>query len=886
MKQLALGILAHVDAGKTTLSEAILYASGEIRRLGRVDHGDAHLDTHALERERGITIFSKQASFRLPGAAVTLLDTPGHADLAPEAERVLSVLDYALLVISGPEGVQSHTRTLWELLERYAVPTFVFVNKMDLAGADRAAVLRALRSELSAGCVDMEQPDREALWDDLSLCSDRLTEEILEGDGPSDDAVAEAVLGRKLFPCWFGSALRNEGVDALLKGLDAYTRMPEAKPGFGARVFKITRDGEQRLTWIKVTSGELKVKDTVVGRGEDGAPWEEKIDRILVCSGAKARTVESAAQGAVCAVTGLTRAKPGDGLGAEADEAGAPPVLEPVLSYGAELPRGADPYRALACFRALEEEEPLLRVFWEERTQRIRVQLMGEVQREILERLLHDRFGLDVTFTPGSVLYRETILDTVEGVGHYEPLRHYAEVHLLMEPLPAGSGLVFRSDCSTDRLALNWQRLVLTHLAEKVHRGVLTGSPVTDIRITLKSGRAHIKHTEGGDFRQATYRAVRQGLRRAKSRLLEPWYRFTLEVPSGQVGRAMTDLDRLGATFDPPETAGAMTALKGEAPVASMREYHAEVVGYTRGEGRLLCVPCGYRPCHNEEEVIRAAGYDCDADVENSADSVFCSHGSGELVRWDEVPARMHLESCFPAARGGDAAPASMAGAPGGAARGIRLSREEDRELERIFERTYGPARKDGALWARPKDAEPDARGVDVPEREEETEYLLVDGYNVIFAWEELAREAKKDLDSARNRLTEVLINYQGYRRCVLILVFDAYKVRNNPGVVEKRGGIDIVYTAEAETADSYIEKAAYRLAKEHRVRVATSDGLEQLIILGGGAIRVSAREFHDEVLEAEKRIRDLLRRESPSARVGEGPLSAALAAMRAELGE
>ena len=886
MKQLALGMVAHVDAGKTTLSEAILYASGEIRRQGRVDHGDAHLDTHALERERGITIFSKQAIFRLPGASVTLLDTPGHADLVPEAERVLSVLDYALLVISGPEGVQSHTRTLWELLERYAVPTFLFVNKTDLPGADRPAVMRALRTELSPGCVDMEQPDRDALWDDLSLCSDRLTEEILERGEPSEDAVAEAVLERKLFPCWFGSALKNEGVEALLRGLDAYTRMPEAGSDFGAKVFKITREGEQRLTWIKVTSGRLKVKDTVAGRGDDGTPWEEKADRILLYSGAKNRPADEVTQGAVCAVTGLTRARPGTGLGIEADGTAARPVMEPVLSYGAELPRGADPYRALACFRTLEEEEPQLRVLWEERTQRIRVQLMGEVQREILERLLRDRFGLDVTFTPGSVLYRETILDTVEGVGHYEPLRHYAEVHLLLEPLPAGSGLEFRSDCSTDRLALNWQRLVLTHLAEKVHRGVLTGSPVTDVRITLKSGRAHIKHTEGGEFRQATYRAVRQGLRQAASRVLEPWYRFTLEVPAGQAGRAMTNLDRLGASFSAPEASGTMAVLKGEAPVASLREYHREVVGYTRGEGRLLCVPCGYRPCHNEEEVIRAAGYDCDADTENTADSVFCSHGAGELVRWDEVPSRMHLESCLPVRRGGPAGETSGEKDSDGAMRGYRISLAEDRELMRIFERTYGPVRTDGVLWTRPKEPERETGGTDVPEREEEQEYLLVDGYNVIFAWEELSREAKKDLDAARNRLTEILINYRGWRRCVLILVFDAYRVRNNPGTVERRGGIDIVYTAEAETADSYIEKAAYRLAKEHRVRVATSDAMEQLIILGGGAIRVSAREFHDEVLEAEKRIRDLLRNGSTPARVGEGPLSSTLAAMRAELEE
>ncbi len=850
MKRICTGLLAHVDAGKTTLSEALLYRAGCLKKLGRVDHKDAFLDTNAMERERGITIFSKQAVLGLPDAQITLLDTPGHVDFSGEMERTLSVLDYAVLVVSGTDGVQSHTETVWKLLRRYGVPVFVFVNKMDLAGADRQAVLNQL-ARLEEGFVPFDgslEPD--AFAEALAMQSEEAMEAYLENGEVPRQLITAMVARRQVFPCLFGSALKLQGVDELLAALQEYTRQPKEAEEFAARVFKISRDEQgSRLTWLKVTGGHLRVKALLTGEDPDGQPWQEKADQLRVYSGAKFQAVEQAPAGTVCAVTGLTRTWAGQGLGEET--AGQAPVLQPVQSCRLLLPEGCDAHAVLPRLTQLQEEDPQLRIVWNERLGEIHLQMMGEVQLDVLKRLIWERFGLAVGFGPGSIVYKETIAGPVEGVGHFEPLRHYAEVHLLLEPLPRGAGLQFDSICSEDVLDRNWQRLILTHLEEKEHLGVLTGSPITDMKITLTAGRAHLKHTEGGDFRQATYRAVRQGLMQADSILLEPWYEFRLEVPAEQVGRAMADVQRMGGSFDPPELLGDTSVLTGSVPVAEMRGYAMELAGYTRGKGKLACTLAGYRPCHDAPAVIEQVGYDPERDTENPADSVFCAHGAGYNVKWDEVPAHAHVESgvCLnepeeeetPAARQPrrQAAPVS--------------SLEEDKQLAAIFERTYGPSK--GRELFRPAPVKP----AEYHFEPSGPEYLLVDGYNLIFAWDELKKLAADNLEGARQALADLLCNYRGFHDCQVILVFDAYKVPHGTGEVSRYHNIYIVYTREAETADMYIEKTTYQMAKQRRVRVVTSDGAEQLIILGHGALRVSARSFREEVERTNGEIRRIL---------------------------
>ena len=851
MKNLVVGILAHVDAGKTTLSEALLYTTGSIRALGRVDHRDAFLDTNALERERGITIFSKQAVLPLGDTRVTLLDTPGHVDFSTEMERTLQVLDCAILVVSGADGVQAHTRTLWRLLERHRVPVFLFINKMDLAGTDRDALLKSLQSGLDEGCLDCS---RESFQEDAATLDEDALTEYLDAGALSEGTISALVQARRLFPCWFGSALKLEGVEEFLQGLERYSPRPVYPEQFGARVYKIGRDGQgNRLTYMKITGGALRVKDAVAVA--DGAEaFSEKAEQIRIYSGAKFQAVPAAEAGMVCAVTGLTRTRSGQGLGFETSL--MPPALEPVLNYRLLLPEGADPHVALDKLRALAEEDPQLHILWNERLQEIQLQLMGQVQLEVLRELIAQRFGVQADFAPGGIVYKETIAAPVEGVGHYEPLRHYAEVHLLLEPGKPGSGLRFASACPEDQLDRNWQRLILTHLAEKRHVGVLTGSPVTDMTITLTAGRAHLKHTEGGDFRQATYRAVRQGLMAAESVLLEPWYDFQLELPSQSLGRAMSDVQQMGGRFTPPDGTGDMVLLTGSAPVSELEGYWQTVTAYTRGRGRLSCTLRGYEPCHNADEVIAATGYEPERDVDNPPDSVFCAHGAGYVVKWDEVPGHAHVSSGIhlggmeedippPAARTRPAAPY------GG-------SREEEASLQAIFERTYGQVKR-REFQPTPKQPPSGTQTRTVPPRALGPEYLLVDGYNVIFAWDALKKAAQDSLERARYMLMDILCNYQGFKKNVVILVFDAYKVKGNPGSVEHYRNIHVVYTREAETADAYIERATYEIAKDHRVRVATSDNLEQLIILGHGAVRVSAREFLEEVEAVEGRIAQII---------------------------
>ena len=854
-KQIVLGILAHVDSGKTTMSEAMLYRAGVIRRLGRVDHKDAFLDTDALEKARGITIFSKQALLTAGDTDITLLDTPGHVDFSTETERTLQVLDYAVLVVSGTDGVQSHTETLWRLLRRYHVPTFVFVNKMDLPGMERQEILAQLNRRLGEGFVDFgaEQADRDEA---LALCDENLMDRMLDAGQLQDADLIPAIARRHVFPCWFGAALKLEGVDALLDGLDRYTRPAPALEAFGAKVFKVSQDEQgARLTWLRVTGGELKVKAQLTGEA-DGEPWAEKANQLRLYSGAKYTLTEAIGPGQVCAVTGLTKARPGEGLGAERDS--DLPVLEPVLSYQVLLPEGADVHAALGKLHRLEEEEPQLHVVWNETLGEIRVQLMGEIQLEVLRSLLAERFGLEVEFGPGGILYKETITEPMEGVGHYEPLRHYAEVHLKLEPLPRGSGMQFAADCREEVLDKNWQRLVLTHLEEKQHLGVLTGSPLTDVKITLIAGRAHLKHTEGGDFRQATYRAVRQGLMLAKSQLLEPWYAFRLEVPAENIGRAMSDIQRMEGTFDPPESGEETAVLTGFAPVSTMRSYPMEVVSYTRGRGHLSLTLDGYRPCHNAQEVIAAIGYEPEHDLDNPADSVFCAHGAGFVVPWDQVRSHMHVDSGW----GKSTRPEQEAAVPQRRAMAYRATLEEDAELLKIFERTYGPIKRDPLAAFRPvqKRERPDFAA---EQWEIAPEYLLVDGYNIIFAWDELNALSKESLDAARHKLMDILCNYQGFQKCVLILVFDAYRVPGSPGSIEQYHNIHVVYTKEAETADMFIERVTHEIGRNRRVRVATSDGMEQIIILGHGALRVSARMFHEEVQNVEKQIRALVQGEA-----------------------
>ena len=867
MKRLVVGLLAHVDSGKTTLAEGLLYRAGVLRKLGRVDHRDAFLDTDSRERARGITIFAKQAVLALPAAEgaeaceLTLLDTPGHVDFSAEAERALQVLDYAVLVVSGTDGVQAHTETLWKLLARYRVPTFVFVNKMDLPGADAAVRLRELRGRFGDGCVDFSAvPDPEA----LALCSEPLMNEVLENGAASPETVVTAIARRQVFPVFFGAALRLDGLDGLLRGLQTLTRTPPRWPEFGARVFKISEDAGTRLTWLKITGGVLPVKAVL--------PGGEKADALRLYNGGKFRLISEAYPGMVVAAAGPAATRPGQGLGAEADA--DTPLLEPVLNYRVES--AADPHTLLKALQTLEDEDPQLHVNWRDDLGEVHVQLMGEVQLEILQNILQERFGLDVTFSEGGILYKETLTAAVEGIGHYEPLRHYAEVHLLLEPAPRGSGVQLAADCPPDTLAENWQRLILTHLAERTHPGVLIGAPLTDVRITLAAGRAHQKHTEGGDFRQATYRAVRQGLRMAAAgdgvQLLEPWYDFTLELPADALGRAMADVQRMCGSFHAPETlpnSENTVRLTGRLPVAAARGYAREVAAYTHGLGRWAVLPAGYDACHNTDEVLAAAGYDPDADTDNPADSVFCSHGAGYLVKWDEVPARAHVSSGLERRLGAAPAAGQTQEEDEANARRRRASAycgtlEQDKELLAIFERTYGKIKRRGGVDDAKKAARAalhttPAASVPAAPVPAGPDYLLVDGYNVIFAWDALRRLADGSLDAARRRLMDILCNYAGYKRCVPILVFDAYKVRGGAREVEKYHNLYVVYTREAETADMYIERATHELAREHRTRVVSSDGAEQIIVMGHGALRVSARAFEEEVNAVEKEIREFL---------------------------
>ena len=843
-KRLCVGLLAHVDAGKTTLSEAMLYRAGVIRTFGRVDHGDTFLDTDAQERSRGITIFSKQAVLPLPGCTLTLLDTPGHVDFSAEMERTLQVLDCAVLIISGTAGIQGHTVTLWRLLRRYQVPVILFFNKMDMETADRDALLAAVRVELDEGCIDFSQPQAQ-LFEELSLSDEALMESYLTSGTLSDAQIAPLVSHRRVFPCLFGSALRQTGVDALLDALRRFVDEPARGAGFGAHVFKIARDEKgARLTFLKVTGGTLLVKQTLRGEG-----WEEKADQLRLYSGSKFTLLQQAPAGTVCAVTGLSKTMPGDVLGRET--AAQAPVLQPVLEYRLLLDDGTDAALAYGQLRMLEEEDPALHLVWNALLREIRVQLMGPVQMEILQKLIESRFGLRVSFDAGNIVYLETITAPVEGVGHYEPLRHYAEVHLLMEPAEPGSGLQFDTMCPTDTLALHWQRLILAHLAEKAHRGVLTGAPITDIRFTLVSGRAHLKHTEGGDFRQATYRAVRQGLMKAQSVLLEPWYAFRMELPAPNVGRAITDIQRMQGEYEPPETDGEQTVLRGSAPVRLLREYQTELTAYTKGRGRIQLRVSGYRPCRDQEQIVKELGYDPARDLENPASSVFCAHGAGYEVKWQDVDAAAHL----PLLRFGGPAQQEpqrivKSVAPGGAP-------ELEKELLAIFERTYGAIRRRDVLpqmMLRSEDKREFLHSLGPAD-----DFLLVDGYNILFAWDELKELSRTSLDTARHVLMNLLCNYQGYRGCTLILVFDAYKVPQGLGSVEKYHNIHIVYTRQAETADQYIERLSFELRGRRRVRVATSDNLEQLIILGHGAERISAQHFHDEVYNAQAEIERIL---------------------------
>lgn len=856
---ITIGILAHVDAGKTTLSESMMYLTGQIRTLGRVDHKDAFLDTHELERDRGITIFSKQAVFDLEEKKVTLLDTPGHVDFSAEMERTLQVLDYAVLVISGADGVQGHTRTLWRLLEQYKVPVFLFVNKMDQEGTDREQLLSELKKSLSEGIIafDIAQDEekREEFYENIAVCEEKVLETYLEsGEIPIRD-VKRLIKERKIYPCYFGSALKVEGVKELLNGLQKYTEVCQTQEEFGSKVFKISRDRQgNRLTHLKITGGRLRVKDQLAGAEQSEEPWEEKVNQIRIYSGEKYEMVQEAAAGMICAVTGLTKTYPGEGLGKE--QRSEPPHLSPVLNYRVIFPEHVNIPAMLQNFRILEEEDPMLRVVWNEELEEIHVQLMGEVQTEVLRSLAEERFGVKVSFDSGNIVYKETIKNTVEGVGHYEPLRHYAEVHLIMEPGASGSGLVFDSICSEDVLDRNWQRLIFTHLSEKAHRGVLMGAEITDMKITLAAGRAHLKHTEGGDFRQSTYRAVRQGLMQAESVLLEPYYDFRLTVPAEMVGRALTDIQRMYGQFSPPETEGEMSIIIGSAPVSEMRDYPKEVRNYTRGQGDLSFVFQGYAPCHNTAEVLEEAGYDPQSDTENPTGSVFCSHGAGFYVPWNEVQDYMHIESQLRKRELQDEEkkPDRSYSGNNGALKSAGLSRQEEQELEEIFIRTYGKIERKNAPGPRRVISEKEKKE---QKREEISEYLLVDGYNVIFAWEDLKELAKENIEAARNKLMDIMCNYQGYKKCTLILVFDAYKVEGSWLEIQKYHNIHVVYTKEAETADQYIEKVVHVIGRKYHVTVATSDGVEQVITVGQGASLISARELEEEVEIMKRELRE-----------------------------
>ena len=852
---ICIGLLAHVDAGKTTLSESMLYLSGRIRQQGRVDHGNAYLDTYELERERGITIFSKQAELVSGELQITLLDTPGHVDFSAEMERTLRVLDYAILVINGADGVQGHTETLWKLLKQYRIPVFLFVNKMDQNGTDAKKLLKELRAKLSGSCIRFgEAEDSEEFLENVAMAEEQVLESYLEHGTIDREEISRLIGERKLFPCYFGSALKNAGVEELLGGLERYTEEKTYPDVFGAKVYKIARDPQgNRLTYLKVTGGVLKVRDLI--RYQD---VEEKVSQIRIYSGEKYDAVQEVRAGRVCAVTGLTKTYPGEGLGAELPSEG--PVLTPVLNYQLILPEGCDTHGMLLKLRQLEEEDPELHIVWNEELGEIHAQLMGEVQTEILQSMIRERFQTEVTFGPGNIVYKETIKCSVEGVGHFEPLRHYAEVHLLLEPAEPGSGLVFAADCSEDVLDRNWQRLILTHLAEKEHRGVLTGSAITDMKITLVAGRAHLKHTEGGDFRQATYRAVRQGLKSTESVLLEPYYEFRMEIPAEFVGRALTDIQRMAGEFQTPDTEGDFAVITGSAPVSEMRDYQLEVTSYTKGRGRLFCTLKGYARCHNAEEVIERIGYDSEGDLDNPTGSVFCAHGAGFHVSWDQVPDHMHLEYVWTPEAEKEKSTIEAKKGQGSVQSGRVLSSfsrsvEEDKELEEIFLRTYGKIERKRPIAERRVES-PEERQKRI-RKEQMEEYLLVDGYNVIFAWEDLKELAKVNIEGARNKLMDVLCNYQGFKKCNLILVFDAYKVQGQELGVQKYHNIYVVYTKEAETADQYIEKVVHEIGRKYHVTVATSDNVEQVVTLGQGGKLLSARELRTEVEEVQRQIRE-----------------------------
>lgn len=850
-QHICIGLLAHVDAGKTTLAESLLYHTGAIRKMGRVDHQNAFLDTYELERARGITIFSKQAGFTLGDREVVLLDTPGHVDFSAEMERTLQILDYAVLIIGGTDGVQGHVETLWRLLRQYKIPVFLFINKMDQDGADPSEIRKELQGRLDEKCIDFtaSQPQEEFM-ENLAMCDETVLENYLEEGEISREQTAELIARRKVFPCYFGSALKSQGIREFLEGLERYMKVPDYPETFGAKVYKISRDEKgSRLTHMKITGGRLNVKQVL--SGED---WEEKADQIRIYSGAGFEAVKEVSAGAVCAVTGLTRTHAGQGLGIE--QTSGEPLLIPVLNYEIQLPEECDVHQMFLKLRQLEEEEPELHIVWNPQLNEIHAQVMGEVQIEILKNMIQERFGISVEFGSGNIVYKETIEEPVEGIGHFEPLRHYAEVHLLLEPGEPGSGLEFAVSCSEDMLDKNWQRLILTHLEEKAHKGVLTGSDITDMKITLVAGKAHLKHTEGGDFRQATYRAVRQGLRKARSVLLEPVYEYRLEVPSDMVGRAMTDIQKMYGTFQGPEIEGEMSVLTGVAPVVTMGGYQSEVTAYTRGRGRLSCTLKGYQPCHNAEEVIEAAGYEPDADMENPTGSVFCAHGAGFVVNWDEVDTYAHIQTELGLEETDqETILQTQPAQPYKSFDEIRLDQEE---LEEIFTRTYGPIRRERNAFqktsrtvtapASPRKSKP---------KEPEKEYLLVDGYNIIFAWEDLNELAKVNIEGARNKLMDILCNYQGYKKCTLILVFDAYKVEGGQGSVQKYHNIHVVYTKEAETADQYIEKTVHEIGRKYHVTVATSDALEQVIILGQGADRLSARNLREEIQRMKEEIRE-----------------------------
>ncbi len=831
-----IGLLAHVDAGKTTLSEALLYLSGARRTLGRVDHRDAFLDTHALERARGITIFSKQARMETATRAITLVDTPGHVDFSAEAERTMPVLDCAVLVISGTDGVQAHTATLWELLARYHVPTFLFINKMDLAGADRETLMASLHRELSPACVDFGA-DAGSLAENCAMCDEALLETYLESGNVAEDAVRACIAERKIFPCCFGSALKLTGVDALLDTLDRFAPITPYPDAFAAQVYKISRDAQgNRLTWLRVTGGKLRVREQIHYVNQLGDAFDEKTVAIRLYSGDKFQAVEEVPAGSLCAVTGLTQTYAGMALGAQPQ--GKAPLLEPVMTYRIRLPKGADVATALPKLRQLEEEDPQLHIL--SAGEQLHVQIMGKVQLEVFRSLVLQRFGLDISLDDRRIYYKETIADTVEGVGHFEPLRHYAEVHVLLEPLPRGSGLVFDTVCSTDVLDIAYQKLILTHLEEKMHRGVLTGAPITDMKLTLLVGKAHLKHTEGGDMRQATYRAVRQGLMQAKSVLLEPWYAFTLTVPTESIGRAITDIRAMSGEFDPPETRGEMSILKGTLPAAELKDYADTLAAYTQGRGRLNVALSGYAPCHDQDAVVAALGYDPEADLENSPDSVFCAHGAGYTVKWNEVKEHMHIDS----GRKDEKTPEII----------TRNVLSDDKVLEAIMAREFGTPKTE--LYRAPANR-PATESVSI--RPLKQKYIIVDGYNILFAWDELATLAREDLEAARRRLQDILSNYAGFTKCRLVLVFDGYKVKGNLGEKTQYHNIQVVYTREGETGDAYIEALVHDIGTNYAVRVASSDSLVQLSSFRSGVLRMSARELKAEIEEANRQMQQHL---------------------------